>query len=430
MCKRMPCQSYCDENLRRIQRTKTAVKQEVQGLNGDEAVALAVKQCDVDVIAAYPITPQTIIVEKLSEYVANGEVDTEYVCTESEHSAMAACLAASATGARVFTATASAGLALMHEMLFVTSGCRAPVIMAIANRALSAPLNIHGDHSDAMAERDSGWIQIYCENAQEVYDSIIQGFRIAEHLDVQLPVAVGLDGFTLSHTLENVMTLPDGVVKTFVGSRQFPLVLTHEGKTVPYRLDPANPMTMGPVALPNYYFEFKRQQEEAMRNALEVIPKIHEEYAQLSGRQYGDGLLEPYALEDAEVAIVCLGSTAGTVKTVVDELRAKGTKVGLLRIRTYRPFPAEALVKDLANVKAVAVMERSLSFGGRGGAVFHEIRNALYDEKVHPFIVDYIHGLGGRDTNPAQIMGVYEDLQKIVDVKHAEGLIRFLGIRE
>lgn len=409
---------------------KSVVKQEIQGLNGDEAVALAVKQCDVDVVAAYPITPQTIIVEKFSEYVANGEVETEYICTESEHSAMAACLAASATGARTFTASASAGLALMHEMLFVTSGCRAPVVMAIANRALSAPLNIHGDHSDAMAERDSGWIQIYCENAQEVYDSTIQAFRIAEHLDIQLPVMVGLDGFTLSHTLENVKTLSDGDVRRFVGTRQFPVVLTHEGKTVPYKLAPESPMTMGPIALPNYYFEFKRQQEEAMRNALAVIPQVHDEYAEMSGRSYGDGLLEQYALEDAEVAIVCLGSTAGTVKTVVDELRAEGVKAGLLRIRTYRPFPAEALVKALSSAKAVAVMERSMSFGGRGGAVFPEVRHAFYDAATRPFIVNYIHGLGGRDTNQTHIRRVYEDLQKIIRSRRVDDLVRFIGLRE
>jgi pyruvate ferredoxin oxidoreductase alpha subunit len=308
---------------------KNIAKQETHALNGDEAVALAVKQADVDVVAAYPITPQTIIVEKFSEYVANGEVQTEYVCTESEHSAMAACLAASATGARVFTATASAGLALMHEMLFVTSGCRAPVIMAVANRALSAPINIHGDHSDALAERDSGWIQIYAENTQEVYDSVLQAFRIGEHLDVQLPVMVGLDGFTLSHTLENVLVLSDEVAKGFVRTRQFPVVLTHEGKTVPFRLDPEMPVTMGPLALPNYYFEFKRQQEEAMKNAFKIIQMIHNEYAQLTGRSYGDGLLESYKLDDADVAVICLGSTAGTVKAVVDDLREKGVKADL-----------------------------------------------------------------------------------------------------
>lgn len=409
---------------------KSVVKQETHALNGDEAVALAVKQSDVDVVAAYPITPQTIIVEKLSEYVANNEVEIEYVCTESEHSAMAACLAASATGARVFTATASAGLALMHEMLFVTSGCRAPVVMAVANRALSAPLNIHGDHSDAMAERDSGWIQIYAENAQEVYDSVIQAFRIAEHLDVQLPVMVGLDGFTLSHTLENVQTLADETVKDFVKTRQFPVVLTHEGKTVPFKLDPDTPLTIGPVALPNYYFEFKRQQEEAMKNAMTVIQQIHDQYAQLTGRAYGDGLLEQYKLGDAEIAVICVGSTAGTAKAVIDELRNSGVKAGLLRIRTYRPFPAEAIVKALGKAKAVAVMDRSMSFGGRGGAVFHEVRHALYDSATRPYVVNYIYGLGGRDTSPIQIKKIFDDLQKILQTKHVEDLVHYIGLRE
>jgi len=409
---------------------KSVVKQEIMGLNGDEAVAFAAKQADVDVVAAYPITPQTIIVEKFSEYVANGEVNTEFVCTESEHSAMAACLAAAAVGARTFTASASAGLALMHEMLFVTSGCRAPVIMAIANRALSAPLNIHGDHSDAMAQRDSGWIQIYAENAQEVYDSMFQAFRIGEHLDVQLPVMVGLDGFTLSHTLENVQVLGDNVVKRFVGTRQLPTVLTHDGRTVPYKLDPANPMTMGPVAMPNYYFEFKRQQEEAMRNALRIITQVHEEYGKLSGRYYGNGLIEEYQIDDAEIAIVCIGSTAGTVKTVVDELRLNGVKAGLLRIRTFRPFPAEDIAKALAKVKAIAVMDRSMSFGGNGGAVYQETRHALYDFSTHPSIVNYIYGLGGRDTSPRQIRKVFEDLQKIVQTKRVEEKIRYIGIRE
>jgi pyruvate ferredoxin oxidoreductase alpha subunit len=409
---------------------KSVVKQEIQGLNGDEAVALAVKQSDVDVLAAYPITPQTIIVEKFSEYVANGEVETEYVCTESEHSAMAACLAASATGARVFTASASAGLALMHEMLFVTSGCRAPVVMVVANRALSAPLNIHGDHSDAMAERDSGWIQIYVENAQEVYDSTIQAFRIAEHLDVQLPVMVGLDGFIVSHTLENIQVLEDEVVKGFVKTRQFPVVLTHDGKTVPFKLDPDTPMTMGPVALPNYYFEFKRQQEEAMKNALKVIQEVHMEYAELTGRRYGDGLLEKYKLEDAEIVIVCIGSAAGTVKAVVDDLRNAGVKAGLLRIRTYRPMPAREIVNALKGAKAVAVMDRSMSFGGNGGAVFHEVRHILYDSPAHPQIVNYIYGLGGRDTSPAQIRKVFEDLQKMVQSKQVGALVRYVGLRE
>lgn len=409
---------------------KNRIKQEVIALNGDEAVAYAAKQSDVDVVAAYPITPQTIIVERFSEYVANGEVETEFVCTESEHSALTACLAASATGARAFTASASAGLALMHEILYVTSGCRAPVVMAIANRALSAPLNIHGDHSDTMAERDSGWIQIYAENAQEVYDSIIQAFRIAENQKVLLPVIVGLDGFTLSHTLENVSVLPDDVARKFVGTRQLSLVSTHEGKTVPFKLDPETPMSIGPVALPNYYFEFKRQQEEAMKNASSVIKSVHKEYTGISGRSYGDGLLDSYYLEDAEVATVCLGSTSGTVKAVVDELRKEGIKAGLLRIRTFRPLPSEGIREAFKNVKAVAVMDKSMSFGGNGGPVFHEIRHTLYDTQVHPYVVNYIYGLGGRDIEIMQIRKIYVELNKIVQTQHVKKLIEYVGLRE
>lgn len=409
---------------------KSLVKQEFLALNGDEAVALAAKQADVDVVAAYPVTPQTIIVEKFSEYVANGEVDTEFVCTESEHSAITACLTASVMGARTFTATSAPGLALMHEMLFVTSGCRAPVIMAVANRALSAPLNIHCDHSDTMAQRDSGWIQLYAENAQEAYDSTIQAFKIAENQEVLLPIMVGLDGFTLTHTLENVQVLSDEVVRKFAGSRQIPKVATHEEKTAPFKLDPDNPMSMGPIALPNYYFEFKRQQEEAMRNALEKIPQVNEEFEKISGRRYGNGLLDLYHIEDAEIAIVCLGSTTGTVKTVVDELREEGVKAGVLKIRTFRPLPVHGIVNALKKVKAVAVMDRSMSFGGNGGPVFHEVRHALYDSPARPYIVNYIYGLGGRDTSQTQIRQIYTELQKIVQTKRVENSVEYVGLRE
>lgn len=409
---------------------KQQAKQETMALNGDEAVAFAVKQCDVDVVAAYPITPQTIIVEKFSEYVANGEVQTEFVCTESEHSALTACLAAAVTGARTFTASASAGLALMHEMLFVTSGSRAPVVMAIANRALSSPLNIHGDQSDSMAERDSGWIQIYVENAQEAYDAIIQAFKIAEDVDVSLPIIVGLDGFTLSHSLENVDVLLEDTVKQFIGDRQLPKVLTHEGKTVPFKLDPENPMTMGPIAFQNYYFEFKRQQEEGMKNALKRIQEVNSEYAKVSGRSYGNGLIDAYKLEDAEIAVVCVGSTSGTLKVIIDELRQEGIKAGLLRLRTFRPLPVEELRKALANVTAIAVMDKSMSFGGFGGAVFHEVRHALYDDKKHPTIVNYIYGLGGRDSSPRELRRIFEELTHIARTGHVESQIHYLGLRE
>ncbi len=406
------------------------INQRMMALNGDEAIAYAAKQSDVDVVAAYPITPQTIIVEKFSEYVANGEVQTEFVCTESEHSALTACIAASATGARTFTASASAGLALMHEMLFVCSGCRTPVVMAIANRALSAPLNIHGDQSDSMAQRDSGWIQIYVENSQEAYDSILQAFRIAEDTGVLLPIMVCLDGFTLSHSLENVEVLNDEAVKEFVKVRKLPEVLTHEGKMAPFKLDPANPMTMGPIAFPNYYFEFKRQQDEAMNNALDLIQKINDEYSELTGRKYGNGLMESYKLEDADVAVVCVGSTSGTLKTIVDELRQEGHKVGLLRLRTFRPLPIEALRSSLENVKVLAVMDKSLSFGGNGGAVYHEIRHALYDAKTHPQVVNYIYGLGGRDSSPHDLRRVYEDIMRVLKTGKVEKHLNYLGLRE
>ena len=405
-------------------------KQKVFALSGDEAVAYAVKQSDVDVVAAYPITPQTIIVERFSEYVHNGEVDTEFICVESEHSALTACLTAAAAGARTFTASGSAGLALMHEILYVTSGCRAPVVMAIVNRALSAPINIHCDHTDSMVERDASWIQIYVENSQEAYDSVIQAFKIAEHPDMLLPVMVMLDAFFLSHTLESVNVLSDEAVRKFVGTRKIPLVRSHEGKLVPFKLDPEDPVTMGPLDLYDYYFEHKRQQEEAMQRALQKIKQVHDEYGEISGRGYGNGLIDPYRLEDAEMATICMGSTAGTTKVIVDQLRAKGVKAGLLRLRTYRPLPSQDLTKALENVKAIAVMDRSHSFGAHGGPIFHEVRHVLYDAPTRPQVVNYIYGLGGRDMPQTLIHEIYKDLQKIVETKRVEKPVQFIGLRE
>jgi len=406
------------------------IEQKVLPLNGDEAVALAAKQSDVDVVAAYPITPQTIIVEKFSEYVANGEVDTEFVCTESEHSALTASLTASLTGARAFTATASAGLALMHEMVYVTAGCRAPVVMAVTNRALSAPINIHCDHSDAMAERDSGWIQIWAENAQETYDSVIQAFRIAEHPDLLTPVMINLDGFFLSHTLEKIQVLPDEEVRKFVGTRQFPLVTDTEGNAVPFKLDPARPLTVGPLDLPDYYFEHKRQQEDAMHQAPKIIKEVHDEYAELTGRRYGNAFVDSYRLEDAEIATVCLGSVAGTTKTVVDQLRTQGMKAGVLRIRSFRPMPIEDIQKALIDIKALAVMDRSNSVGGNGGPLFHEIRHILYDMETRPPMVNYIYGLGGRDMPPRIIQNIYKELDEISKTGQVKKLVQFAGVRE
>jgi pyruvate ferredoxin oxidoreductase alpha subunit len=268
------------------------------------------------------------------------------------------------------------------------------------------------------------------ENAQEAYDSTIQAFRIAEDIGVSLPIIVGLDGFTISHTLERTDILPDDVVKGFVGERQFPMVLTHEGKTVPFKLDTENPMLMGPNVSPNYYFEFKRQQEEAMRNALKKIQEINAEYAKLSGRSYGNGLIDPYKLEDAEIAILVVGSTAGTLKVIVDQLRQEGIKAGILRLRTFRPFPSEDLKNALKNVKILAVMDKSMSPGGLGAAVFSEVRNALFDLKEQPIIVNYIFGLGGRDSSPRDLRRIFEDLIRITKTGVVEKQVNYLGLRE
>ncbi|MEM2579441.1 MAG: pyruvate ferredoxin oxidoreductase, partial [Desulfurococcaceae archaeon] len=298
-------------------------KQKVMPVNGDEAVAYAVKQCLVDVVAAYPITPQTIIVERFSEFVANGEVKTQYVPVESEHSAMSACIGAAAAGARAFTSTSAQGLALMWENLYIASGLRLPIVMAVVNRALSAPINIHCDHSDAYGMRDSGWIQLFVENSQEAYDTTIQAFKIAEHPEVQLPVAVNLDGFFLSHTLENVYMLPDEEVHNFLGGYRKPVktYIDYLNREVEYKLDPANPLSIGPLDLYDYYFEHKMPQVEAMRKASDVVREVNEEWRELTGRSYGDGVIDSYAVEDADVVAIVLGSSAGTMKYVASVMR-------------------------------------------------------------------------------------------------------------
>ncbi len=405
-----------------------SVPQKVEGLNGDEAVAFALKQCNVDLVAAYPITPQTIIVEKFSEYVANGEVDTEFVTVESEHSAMSACIGGAATGGRIFTATASAGLALMHEMNYVAASHRLPIVMAVVNRALSGPINIHADHSDSMGERDASWVQLFSENPQEVYDNMIQAFRVGEAPSVQLPCMVLLDGFVVSHTLQDVAVLPDDVVKGFVGRRRLPLIDVM-GQTVPYKLDVEHPLTMGPLALYDYYFEHKRQQEEAMMNAKEVIVKVHDEYAQLTGRRVGDGLIHPYRMDDAEMALICMGSTAGTTRTVVNALREKGVRAGLVKVRTFRPFPAREIIDAVAGVKALGVLDRSGAYGAVGGPLFTEVRSTLYDCADHPFVVDYVYGLGGRDMPPTLIRKVYDDLTRIIKTGTVQQTLNFVGVR-
>ena len=399
-------------------------KQTLMGLNGDESAAYATKQVNPDVVAAYPITPQTIIVERFSEYVANGEVDTEFVSVESEHSALSCCVGASAAGGRAYTATAANGLGLMWEITHIASGLRLPIIMAVANRSVGGPLNIHNDHSDSMGARDSGWIQIHCENSQEVYDTSLTAWRIAEHPDVLLPVMVCLDGFTLSHTMENVYTLQDKVAKDFVGEREFITVKGHMGETE-LRLNPDVPLSFGPVDLQDYYFEHKLHQVEAMKNALNVIPEIDTEYAKVSGRSYN--LLHPHNMKDAEVALLGLGSTMGTVRYVVDRLRDEGVKAGLIRMRVFRPFPTDAIIEALGALPVVGVLDKSLSLGAPGGPLYEEMKAALYHLSEKPIIINYVHGLGGRDTNPQYIRGMFENLLEIKDTGKAAEAVNYVG---
>jgi pyruvate ferredoxin oxidoreductase alpha subunit len=387
-------------------------------LTGNDAGAYAMLQINPDVVAAYPITPQTELMHKFAEFVADGKVDTEFVLVESEHSAMSAVVGASAAGCRAMTATSANGLALMWEIVYIASGNRLPIAMAVVNRALSAPINIHCDHSDSMGARDSGWIQLFSENSQEVYDNMIQAIRIAESKDVLLPVMVTLDGFVLSHTIERVDMLDDAAVKDFVGTytAEYPLLNTE------------SPLTYGPLDLQDYYFEHKRQQVEAMKYAKDAILSVADEFAQLSGRKYG--LFEPHKLEDAEIAVVVLGSTAGTAKAVVDNLREEGVKAGMLKLRAFRPFPYEELIEALKSMKAIAVMDRSASFGALGGPVFAELRSAFYGNVNGIPLVNYIYGLGGRDVPDTDIEKVYRDLDKIASSGEVGELVTYLGVRE
>lgn len=367
-------------------------------MNGDQAVALSWKQIDPDVVSSYPITPQTIIVETFAEYVANGEVDTEYICSESEHSSMSMCIGASAAGARSATATASAGLAYMWEMLYIAASMRLPVVMTVANRALSGPINIHCDHSDAMGARDSGWVQIFAENVQEAYDNSIMSFRIAEDMGVRLPVMNCLDGFIVTHAIESMEPLEDEVVKKFVG----------DFKPLHPLLDIKNPHSFGPFDMPEYYYEHKYNQQMAMKKALEVVRQVSEDYAKISGRKYD--LLECYRCEDADYVAIALGSTAGTMKQVVDDLRAEGHKVGSVKLRLFRPFPFQDVAKVLDGRKGVAVLDRALSFGS-AGPLFADVRSAMFDNGNRSPTVNYIYGLGGRDAGVEDLKRVFLDLE-------------------
>lgn len=386
-------------------------------LSGNEAAATAMKQINPDVVAAFPITPSTEIPQYFSTFVSNGSVDTEFVAVESEHSAMSACVGAEAAGSRAMTATSSNGLSFMWEMIYIASSLRLPIVMSLVNRAVSGPLNIHNDHSDAMGVRDAGWIMLFSENNQEAYDNLLMAHRIAEHKDVLLPLMVCQDGFITSHSIETIDLLEDDKVKDFVGTY----------KPDHYLLNHNEPISMGPLDLQGYLFEHKAAQAEAMKNAKKVILEVAEEFEKLTGRKYG--LFEEYKLDDAEIAIVCMNSTAGTAKFVVDDLRNKGIKAGLLKVRVFRPFPAEEIAKALSHVKAVAVLDKADSLNAAGGALFTDITSGMYVNNVNVPTVSYIYGIGGRDTKCDDIEKVYSDLEEIVKTGKIDNPYRYLGLR-
>ena len=387
-------------------------------LSGNEATAIAMKQINPDVVAAFPITPSTEIPQYFSTFVSNGEVDTEFVAVESEHSAMSATIGAEAAGARAMTATSANGLSLMWEMIYIASSLRLPIVMALVNRAVSGPLNIHNDHSDAMGVRDAGWIMLFSENNQEAYDNMLMAHRIAEHKDVQLPVMVCQDGFITSHSIENIELENDEEVKKFVG----------QYKPEHYLLNDKEPIANGPLDLQAYLFEHKAQQAEAMKNAKKVIKEVAKEFEKWTGRKYE--FFEKYKLDDAEIAIVCMNSTAGTTKAVVDELREKGVKAGLLKLRMFRPFPAEEIAEALQGLKAVAILDKADSLNSAGGALFEDVTSAMYVNKKQVPMVNYIYGIGGRDTTTMQIESVYNDLQEIVKTGETGNPYRYLGLRK
>ena len=389
-------------------------------LSGNEAVATAMKQINPDVVAAFPITPSTEIPQYFSTFVNNGLVDTEFVAVESEHSAMSACIGAEAAGSRAMTATSANGLSLMWEMIYIASSLRLPIVMSLVNRAVSGPLNIHNDHSDAMGVRDAGWIMLFSENNQEAYDNILMAHRIAEHKDVLLPLMVCQDGFITSHSIENIELLEDDKVKEFVGTY----------KPEHYLLNKKEPMAIGPLDLQSFLFEHKYQQAEAMRNAKKVIEEVSVEFEKITGRKYN--FFEEYKMDDAEYVVVCMNSTAGTAKYTVDQLREKGVKAGLLKVRMFRPFPAEEIAEALSksSIKSVAVLDKSDSLNAAGGALYEDITSAMYVNKKSVPVVSYVYGIGGRDTTSDQIESVFEDLQKINKDDKVVDPYRYLGLRK
>lgn len=384
-------------------------------LTGNDAGAEALKDVNPDVAAVFPITPQTELMHKFASYVSDGVVDTELILVESEHSAQSACFGAASAGARTVTATSSQGLLLMAEICAITAATRLPVVMPVVNRAISAPVNIGCDHSDSMFLRDSGWIQLFCENSQEVYDTVVQAFRIGEHKEVLLPVMVCLDGFIISHTMEGLELVGPEAVREFVGPYDPAFSL----------LDTARPITVGPLHLTDHYFECKRQVVEAMTNAQRVIVEVGREYGRLTGRE--QGLFEAYRLDDAEVAVVALGSTCGTAKVAADRARERGIRAGVLKLRCFRPFPGEAIAEALQHVGAVAVLDRSISYGLPGGPLFHEVRS--FARGAAP-LVSYVYGLGGRDITPAELEVTFAELVEVKRAGGSDGVFRYIGLRE
>jgi pyruvate ferredoxin oxidoreductase alpha subunit len=386
-------------------------------LSGNEAVAHAIKQINPDVMPAFPITPSTEIPQFVSTFISNGEIDTEFIPVESEHSAMSAAIGASAAGCRTLTATSSCGMALMWEELYVAASSRLPIALSLVNRALTGPININCDHSDSMGARDTGWIQIYAENNQEVYDNFIQAFRISEHKDVRLPIMICQDGFITSHAVENIELIEDEKVKAFVG----------EYEPEQYLLNPNMPMAVGPYANSPFYMETKMAQNEAMKNAKQVILDVAKEFESISGRSYS--FFESYRLEDADYAIVIIGSAAGTTKEAVDELRLKGIKAGLLKIRVFRPFPGIEIATALKNTKAVAILDRSEGFRAGGGPLSAEVKENLYNVGATTKAVSYIYGLGGRDYTVEDAIKVYSELEQAangVDIPNYQ----YIGLRK
>ena len=387
-------------------------------LSGNEAVAVALRQINPDVFPAFPITPSTEIPQYFASFVANGQVDTEFITVESEHSSMSAAIGAEAAGARSLTATSSCGLAYMWEELYIAASNRLPVALALVNRALSGPININCDHSDSMGARDSGWIQIYAENNQEAYDNMVQAYRIAEHQDVRLPIMICQDGFITSHAVENIELLEDEEVKNFVG----------EYEPENYLLNPECPMAVGPYSITDYYMEAKRNQAEGMKHVNGVVLDVAKEFAALSGREYG--LFEEYCMEDAQRAVVIIGSAAGTTKDAIDKLRAQGEKVGMIKIRLFRPFPASEIAEALKGVKAVAIMDRAESYTNQGGPLGADVMAALFRARSEALAVNYIYGLGGRDVRVEDMEAVYETLKQIIEDGDAGETYRYMGIRE